>query len=278
MADQICMVTGANSGIGQATATALARRGMRVVLVCRERASGQAALDQIKRDSGSAALELLTADLASMAAVRQLAADYTSAHDRLNVLINNAGVIRTDYTKTVDGTEMTFAVNQLAPFLLTNLLLDALKAGAPSRVIMLMGASGPVDFDDLMGEKKYDSNKAYQQSKTANRLFVVELAKRLAGMGVSVNGADPGFVATNLGRDTRGAFRAYLDSVRSTLPKPEQGAEPSVHAASASELAGVTGMVFADGHDTRGKPASHGVSDEAQARRLWDVCAKLTGV
>jgi NAD(P)-dependent dehydrogenase (short-subunit alcohol dehydrogenase family) len=272
------MVTGANSGIGKATATELARRGMRIVAVCRDAATGQAAAEEIKRESGSIAVEFLTADLSSMAQVRQLAQDYQRAHDRLNVLINNAGVIRTDYTRTVDGYEMTFAVNQLAPFLLTNLLFDSLKAGAPSRVINLMGASGAVDFSDLMGEKHYDSNKAYQQSKTANRLLTLELAKRLAGTGVTANGADPGFVATNLGRDTRGAFRAFLIAARPTMRSAEQGAAPSIHAASAPELETVSGRIFADARDTRGKPASHGADDDAQAKRLWDVCAELTGL
>lgn len=278
MAEQIALVTGASSGIGKATATELARRGLRVVIVARSQETGQAALADIRRDSSSAALELLTADLSAQADVRRLAADYLRAHDRLNVLINNAGVMRSDFTRTVDGYEMTFAVNQLAPFLLTNLLLDALKAGAPARVINLMGASGPVNFDDLMGEQHYDMNKAYQQSKTANRLFTVALAKRLAGSGVTANGADPGFVRTELGRDARGSMKAFLLAARPTMRSPEQGAESSVHAATAPELAGVTGRLFADNRDLHGKPAAASAADEAQAERLWDVCARLTGL
>ncbi len=278
MAEKIALVTGASSGIGKATATALARTGMRVVIVSRDRQSGETALDEIKRESGSEAVELLTADLSAQADVRRLAADYQSAHRFLNVLINNAGVMRNDFTRTVDGYEMTFAVNQLAPFLLTNLLLETLKAGAPARVINLMGNSGAVNFDDLMGEKHYDMNKAYQQSKTANRLFTGELAKRLAGSGVTANGADPGFVRTELGRDARGSMKAFLTAARPTMRSPEQGAEASIHVATAPELDGVSGRLFSDKRDTKGKPASQGAADEAQAKRLWEACAKLTGL
>ena len=210
MHGKIVMVTGASSGIGKATAKQLAAMGATVILVARDPAQGQVVLDEITKAGQSAELRLV--DLAAQASIRQFAADFLRDHTRLDVLINNAGVMRNDFTKTVDGYEMTFAVNQLAPFLLTHLLLDTLKASAPARIVNLMGNSAPINFDDLMGEKHYDMMKAYPQSKSANRLFTVELAKRLAGTGVTANGADPGFVRTNLGRDARGSFKAFLDS------------------------------------------------------------------
>ncbi|MEO8392088.1 MAG: SDR family oxidoreductase, partial [Chloroflexota bacterium] len=272
MKDKIVMVTGASSGIGKATAQKLAAMGATVILVARDPAQGQAALDEITKAGHSAELRLV--DLSSQAAIRQFAADFVRDHKQLDVLINNAGVMRNDFTRTVDGYEMTFAVNQLAPFLLTHLLLDTLKASAPARVINLMGNSSPINFDDLMGERKYDMMTAYPQSKTANRLFTVELAKRLGGTNVTVNGADPGFVRTNLGRDARGSFKAFLDS-GAGMRTPDQGAEASVYAASAPELDGVTGKVFDGKHQ---RPASQGAKDEADAKRLWDICAKLTEI
>jgi NAD(P)-dependent dehydrogenase (short-subunit alcohol dehydrogenase family) len=277
MRGKICMVTGANSGIGRETARQLAALGATVVMVCREQATGQEALNDIRKTTKSDSLELMTADLSSQAAIRQLADEFTRQHDQLHVLINNAGVMRTNYTETVDGYEMTFAVNHLAPFLLTHLLLDALKAGAPSRVVAIMGNSGPINFDDLMGKKHYDSMKAYQQSKTANRLFAAELAKRLDGTGVTSNGADPGFVRTNLGRDAQGSFKAFLLAARPTMRSPESAAEVPVYVGSSPELDGVTGKLFAD-KKGRGTPASQGGSDDTNARRLWQVSAELTGI
>lgn len=273
MRGKICMITGSSSGIGKQTAIELAAQGATVVIVCRDQAQGEAALAEIKQASPDGLGELMLADLSSQVAVRQLAADTQRTHDHLHVLINNAGVMRTEFTKTVDGYEMTFAVNQLAPFLLTNLLLDTLKASAPARVINIMGNSGPINFDDLMGEKRYDIMKAYQQSKMANRLFTAELARRLSGTGVTVNGADPGFVATNLGRDAKGSLKSFLDSARSTMRTVEQGAATPVYAASAPELASTTGKVIVD---KRQSTASQGANDEANAKRLWQVCAELT--
>jgi NAD(P)-dependent dehydrogenase (short-subunit alcohol dehydrogenase family) len=273
MQGKIVMVTGASSGIGKATAKQLAALGATVILVARDPAQGQVVLDEITKAGQSA--ELRRVDLASQASIRQFAADFQHDHKQLHVLINNAGVMRTDFTKTVDGYEMTFAVNQLAPFLLTHLLLDTLKASAPARVINLMGNSGAINFDDLMGAKHYDMMKAYQQSKSANRLFTAELARRLAGTGVTVNGADPGFVATNLGRDARGSFKDFLDSARPSMRTPEQGAASSVYAASAPELESTTGNVIVD---KRQSSASQGAKDETDAKRLWDACAQLTGV
>lgn len=277
MQGKVCIVTGANSGIGKETARQLAAEGATVVMVCREQATGSAALDDIAKSTGSQSLQLYLADLSSQAEVRRLASEIARDHAQIHALVNNAGVMMHDFTRTVDGCEMTFAVNYLAPFLLTNLLLGAIVAGK-GRVVNLMGNSGPLNFDDLMGEKHYDMMTSYPQSKTANRLFTVELAKRLAGTGATANGADPGFVATNLGRDTRGSFKEFLDSARPTMRTAEKAAEMPVHVASSPQLEGVTSRIFADSKDTKGKPASKGGQDEAQAQRLWDVSAKLTGL
>jgi NAD(P)-dependent dehydrogenase (short-subunit alcohol dehydrogenase family) len=275
MSGKIYLVTGANSGIGQATAVGLAKTGGTVVAVCRDQARGQAAVDEIKQKSKNDSVELLTADLSSLAAVRQLAADYKSRHDQLHGLVNNAGVMMTDRTTTIDGYETTFAVNQLAPFLLTNLLLDTLKASAPARIVNVMGNAGSVNFDDLMGERNYDIMRAYQQSKMANILFTRVLARRLEGTGVTANVADPGFVRSNLGRDARGSFKVFLASARPTMRSPEQGAEPLIYAASAPEAAQTTSKRFGSKQANALPMASY---SDADAERLWQLCAELTGL
>lgn len=271
MHGKICMVTGANSGIGRAIATALVRLGATVVMVCRERETGQAAQDEIRRETDNNGVELMIADLSSQAAIRQLAADYRAAHDRLHVLINNAGVMLNDRALSADGIEMTFAVNVLAPFLLTHLLLDTLRASAPARVINTYGNASKLDFDNLQGERRYDMMTAYPQSKMANLLFTMELAKRLDGTGVTANIADPGFTASNLGRDARGSFKSFLDSARPTMRQPKQAAETAVYLASAPELEKANGKLYGD---KRERSARY---DPAEARRLWQICADLTG-
>src|SRR5579859_5247550 len=195
--DKVCLVTGANSGIGQATALALAGLGATVVLHARDAAKGEAARDEIVAASGNTAVDLLLADLSSQAAVRQLAAAFKAKYDRLNILINNAGINTSQRTITADGFESNWAVNYLAPFLLTQLLLDQLAAGAPARVVNLgTWMQPPIDLDDLLREKSYVPGAAYTQSKTGVVLFTRELAHRLAGTGVTINCINPGLVHT----------------------------------------------------------------------------------
>src|SRR5215212_3378073 len=205
MDEKICLITGATSGIGKATAIGLADMGARVVMVGRDRGRGEAALAEIKERSANASVDLLLADLSSQEEVRWLADEFKEAHPRLDVLINNAGVIRSKRVASADGIEMTFAVNHLAHFLLTNLLLELLKATAPSRIVNVSSGeqrNGTIDFDDLQGEKGYKTAKAYGQSKLANILFTYELARRLEGTGVSTNCLHPGAgVRTNLGSE-----------------------------------------------------------------------------
>src|SRR5215203_3003539 len=218
MGEKVCLITGATSGIGKATAMGLANMGASVVIVGRDRGRGEAALAEIKERSANASVDLLLADLSSQEEVRWLADEFKEAHPRLDVLINNAGVIRSKRVSSADGIEMTFAVNHLAHFLLTNLLLDLLKATAPSSIVnarSLHDGNPPIDFDDLQGEKGYKTAKAYGQSKLANVLFTYELARRLEGSGVSANRLHPGVVGTNLGS---GVFGFLGLTVRALTP------------------------------------------------------------
>ena len=195
MGEKVCLITGATSGIGKATAMGLANMGASVVMVGRDRGRGEAALTEIKEKSTNASVDLMLADLSSQQEIRRLADEFKEAYPRLDVLINNAGLFRSKRITTADGLEMTFAVNHLAYFLLTKLLLDVLKASASSRIVNVSSgdhSNGTIDFDDLQGEKGYKGPKAYSQSKLATVLFTYELARRLEGTGISANCLHPG--------------------------------------------------------------------------------------
>ena len=279
-----CMVTGASRGIGKATAAALAGMGAHVVLVCRDRERGEAAQGEIRARSGSETVELMTADLSSQRQIRQLAADFRSKHDRLHVLVNNAGAYNTERLLSEDGHELTFAVNHLAHFLLTNLLLDLLKTSAPSRIVNVssrshMGAT--IDFDDPHRESGYRGISAYGQSKLANVLFTRELAHRLEGTGVTAHSLHPGLVRTGFGRNNGGAigalFRVFQTRVFQIVPipfilTPEQGAETSIYLASSPDVESVTGKYFVKKEPV---PSSESSSDPALAARLWQVSEEL---
>ena len=289
------MVTGASRGIGKATAAALAGMGAHVVLVCRDRERGEAAQGEIRARSGSEAVELMIADLSSQRQIRQLAADFRSKHDRLHVLINNAGTFEGERSETEDGLESTFAVNHLAPFLLTNLLLPLLVASEPSRIVTVSstghGYGTKINFDDLQGERRYRAGPAYSQSKLANVLFTYELARRLEGTGVTANCLHPGAVYTGLLRyqGVVGAVvRTLIGASRPLLLNTEQGAATSVYVASSPEVDGVTGHYFRKQEfagwpmgfnaPVRAVRSSKQSYDESVARRLWEVSEKLTGV
>jgi retinol dehydrogenase 14 len=273
MTGKFCMITGANSGIGKPTALALAEMGATVVMVCRNRDTGEEALREIRQRTGNRSSELLTADLSSQAAIRNLAAEFTEKHDRLDVLVNNAGVVMRKRVLTVDGIETTFAVNHLAYFLLTNLLLEVLRKSAPARIVNVASAahaSGTMNFDDLSGENRYSSWGAYCQSKLANILFTYELARKLAGSGVTVNCLHPGVIATGLFRN----LPKIIDlPARLFLTRPEKGAETSIYLATSPEVEGVTGRYFARKRATNSSAESN---DREEARRLWQVSEKLT--
>src|SRR5919107_2493737 len=194
MGEKVCLITGATSGIGRATAIGLAKMGARVVMVGRDRDRGEAALAEIKEKTTNPSVDLMLADLSSQEEIRRLAVEFNETHPRLDVLINDAGLFRSERITTADGLETTFAVNHLAYFLLTNLLLDVLKTSAPSRIVNVASEAhrkGHLNFDDLMGAKKFDGYGAYQASKLANILFTYELAKKLEGSGVTANCLHP---------------------------------------------------------------------------------------
>ncbi len=279
MTGKTVVVTGATSGIGVETAVALGRAGARVLVTGRDRGRGEAAVQDIQRRSGASEVELVVFDLGDLSSVRAGAAEILARCPRIDVLVNNAGIVLSDRRVTPDGLEATFAVNHLGPFLLTELLLDGIKASAPARIVNVAstahkGARRGLDFDDLQSERSYRSLQVYAKSKLANILFTTELARRLAGTGVTVNSLHPGTVATGYGRDgdTKGVFAFGLKVIKPFILSPERGARTSVFLASAPDVADVTGAYF-----VRCKPATptrEARSSEAAAR-LWEASEKL---
>jgi NAD(P)-dependent dehydrogenase (short-subunit alcohol dehydrogenase family) len=277
MHGRICLVTGANSGIGKAAAAALARMGAHLLMVCRDRGRGEQAQAEIAGESPDAEVELFVADLGSQQSVRDLSDDLHRRFDHLNVLVNNAGAYLNTRLVSLDGLEETFAVNHLGAFLLTNLLLDLLGAGAPSRIVNVSSGAhlrAHINFDDLQSERRYNAWKAYGQSKLANVLFTYELARRLEGTGVTVNAVHPGVVRTNFG--SSGGFVRFGTRIAGPfLLTPEKGADTVVWLASSPEVDGVSGKYF-----LRRKPSR--TSAEARDRtvqdRLWQVSADLTHI
>jgi NAD(P)-dependent dehydrogenase (short-subunit alcohol dehydrogenase family) len=277
MTGRICVVTGASRGIGRAAAEALARLGAAVVLVCRRQSNGA----EIARELAPEAAEppdVVTADLSSQASIRLAASQIRNRYPRLHVLINNAGVFTRQRKVTVDGLELQFAVNHLAYFLLTNLLLDQLDAGSPSRIINVSSgahAGARLDFDDLQGERGYDGNRAYSQTKLANILFTYELARRVRGSGVTANCLHPGVIGTRLLADYMGVPVAGGALARTFGAKPEKGAETIVYLASSPEVEGVSGKYFVN---RKAAASSRESYDEANVRRLWEVSERLTNL
>ncbi|MDQ3811383.1 MAG: SDR family oxidoreductase [Chloroflexota bacterium] len=276
MRGRVCLVTGATRGIGKATALGLARLGASVVLLARNAERGTRACDDVRRASGNANVSLVVADLASFASIRAAAANIAERYPAVHVLVNNAGVNLARRTVSADGFEMTFAINHLAPFLLTNLLLPVLRAGVPSRIVNVTSKFerfGRIRFNDLQATRRYGAFRAYTQSKLANVLFTYELAKRLEGTGITANCLHPGLVATDLMRDYPAWMRSLWERF---LLTPEQGARTAVYLASAPAVSGVTGRYFErEGREARTSRRSY---DVATRERLWCVSAALTGM
>jgi len=279
MRGKVCMITGATSGIGKATALGLARMDADIVIVGRDRALGEATLDELRAASGNANVHLLLADLSSQNAIRQLAADFKSLGLPLHVLINNAGTSLTRRSVTVDGIETIFAVNYLAPYLLTNLLLGKLIESAPARVVNVAGdfhRKATLKFDDLMSERDYSGFQANNQAKLALILFTYELARRLMGTRVTANCLHPGAVATDSvlkDPDVPAFAKIMFRLFRRFFLSREEGAETSVYLASAPEVAAVSGKYFIKKRPVASSPESY---DATIARRLWDVSLRLT--
>ena len=277
MNGQVCVVTGANSGIGKAAALTLARFGAEVILVCRDSARGEAARAEIAAAAAAGPPRLEIADLSSMSEVRDLAGRL-GALGRLDVLINNAGLVLGERRTSADGFEYTFALNHLAPFLLTNLLREQLAASAPARVITVSSAAhrgARLDLDDLQLAGHFNGWRAYANSKLANILFTTELARRLTGTGVTANCLHPGTVNTGFGRDGSRLLRLGLDLGRRFLRTASQGADTVVYLASSPDVAGATGGYYVN---RKLRTPSRAARDQTTARRLWEISAELTGL
>ena len=279
MKGKICIVTGSNSGIGKETALALAKMNATVVMVVRNGERGEKARAEIVRETENGGVQMMICDLSSMDSIRRFAKEFKDAYPRLDVLINNAGGFFAKHQITVDGFERTVAVNYLAPFLLTHELLPLLKSSAPSRIVNVgsgLSSSGKIVLDDLQYEKSYGGMKAYANSKLMLTMHTYELARRLEGSGVTANVLEPGFVATNLGRNSG----SLLLSLAYMMARPMQmnaknGAQPSVFLASAPELEAVTGKCFARLQETKTILLSY---DRTMQERLWDATATLLGL
>lgn len=276
MAGKTVLVTGGTGGIGRATAEALAGAGARVGIVGRNPERTGAVAREIATASPGAQVDAFAADVSAQADVRRLAAEVLDAYPRLDVLVNNVGGSWATRHVTVDGLEHTFAVNHLAPFLLTTLLLDRLVASAPARVVTVSSgaqAMGRIEFDDLQGERSYSGNRAYNQSKLANVMFTYELARRLEGTGVTATTLHPGVVRTSFGAEDPAPFwRLLAPLVVPFMKTPARGAATSVHLASSPEVEGVTGTYFANSKPKTSNKLSY---DTAAAARLWQVSEQL---
>jgi NAD(P)-dependent dehydrogenase (short-subunit alcohol dehydrogenase family) len=269
------LITGANQGLGKASAIALAKMGAELVLVCRNEEKGRAAADEAKA-AGAPKVELIVGDMGSQKDIRRVARDVLAAHEKLDVLMNNAGVIIPTRHTTVDGIEETFAINHLGYFLLTTLLLDLLKKSAPARIVSVSSEahrSATMHWDDVQFSNRYRPVEAYGQSKLCNILFTKELAKRLEGTNVTANAAHPGPIATGFGH-TYGGFGAFVATLaKPFLKTPEQGARTQIWLASASELEGVTGKYFAK---CKEKTPNQAAQEPAAPARLWKLSEEMT--
>jgi retinol dehydrogenase 14 len=272
------VVTGATGGIGRATATGLAALGARVAITGRDVRRVEAVAAEIRKATGNPAVDAFGADLSSQAEVRRLAGELLDRYPRLDVLVNNVGGFWATRHVTADGLEHTFAVNHLAGFLLTNLLLDRLKASAPARVVTVSSGAqslGSIHFDDLQGERAYSGETAYNQSKLADLMFTYELARRLERTGVTATALHPGVVSTGFGaEDPSRIFRFLVPLLRPFMKSPQQGAATSIYLASSPDVEGVTGTYFVRGKATTSSKASYDVD---AAARLWNVSADLVG-
>ena len=279
MKDKVCLITGATSGIGKATAMALARMEATVVIHGRNPQKCEAVVNAIRQETGNPHVETLVADLASLQDTRRLAQEFKARQLQLHVLVNNAGLSLRRRMESRDGYELMFAVNHLAHFLLTNLLLDTIVASAPSRIVNVSSGLhkySKLDFTDLQMKRKFSAMRGYGVSKLANIMFTNELARRLAGQGVTVNAMNPGMTATNIGMEEGGVFSAskkLMDRIMGH--SAEQGADTVVFLATSSDVARVSGKYFEKRKATGSSAITH---DEDACRKLWEISAELVGL
>ena len=279
MTGKTVLITGGTSGIGKAAAIGLASMGVRVGITGRDRTRAERAAAAIARESGNPAVDVFVADMSTRTEVRRLACEVLSAYPRLDVLLNNVGGFWAHHHVTADGLEYTFALNHLAPFLLTSLLAERLIDSAPARVVTVSSgaqAMGKIDFDDLMGERKYSGQRAYSQSKLANVMFTYEFARRLEGTGVTATALHPGVTNTAFSaEDPARAMAPIVVALRPFMRSPERAADTAVYLASSPEAEGVTGRYFANRKAKKSHKSSH---DIATTARLWQVSADLVGL
>ena len=277
MSGKVCVVTGATRGIGHATAEGLAALGAKLVLVCRRREDGERVARELAERHPGPPADVVPVDLSSQRSIREASDAMHQRHGRIHVLVNNAGVTPKQREITVDGLEMQFAVNHLAYFLLTNLLLDLLIEGAPSRIVNVSSGAhqgGILDFSDLQSERRYDPVRVYGRTKFANVLFTYELARRLQGTGVTANCLHPGVIATKLLSDYMN-LPLLGGSIARAFGSPEKGSRTSIYLAASREVEGVTGRYFIGERETRSSPASY---DKGLQQRLWEESARLTAL
>jgi NAD(P)-dependent dehydrogenase (short-subunit alcohol dehydrogenase family) len=276
--NRLCLITGANSGIGLVTARELARQGMDLILVCRNAAKGEQARQDVLAASRTKKVDLLLGNLADFGSVRKLAAEVHGRYGHLDVLVNNAGLLVDQRTTTPQGIETTFATNHLGPFLLTNLLLDLLRKGHSPRIVHVSSEAhrfARFQPDDLAAPKKYRSMIAYGNSKLANILFSNELARRLAPDGITSNSLHPGVIKTNFGAGSSGIMGLLSGLAGPFLLTPEQGAETSIYLAASPEVQGRTGLYY---DKKKPKTPSRDARSDYFARELWELSSRLTGV
>ncbi|MFX0030924.1 MAG: SDR family oxidoreductase [Candidatus Hermodarchaeota archaeon] len=275
MKGKTCLITGANSGIGKATAIGLAKMGASIIMVCRNQERGERALKYIKSKSNNESIELMLVDLSSQKAIHQFVQEFKEKYNKLDVLINNAGVNLSKQTLTEDGIETTFAVNYLATFLLSNLLFDSLVAGQPARIVNVASSvqAKSIDFDNINGEKHYGQMKAYSLSKLAIVLFTYEFARRFGGNGVTINCLHPGYIRTNMIRNFRKFVKYFFPLISLFVKSPKRGAKTSIYCASSPNLEGVSGKYFKKRKEAKTVRVSY---DEELAKKLWDLSVELT--
>jgi retinol dehydrogenase 12 len=278
LSEQVCLVTGASGGIGKVMAREIARQGMQVLVISRNEARCAAAVAEIREATANQQVDYLVADLSSQEQVRELARRFRQQYKRLDVLINNAGGFFMKRLLSEDGIEMTWALNHLSYFLLTNLLSDMLADSSPARVINVSSnahLSGSINFNDLEGKRFFFGWRAYAQSKLANILFTFELARCLEGSGVTANAMHPGYVATGFGLNNAGPVGFFIRLSHIFAISPEEGAKTGVFLATSPELEGVTGKYFVK---QKPVPAAKAAYDQEAARRLWKLSAHRTGL